>query len=305
MKKVGFASLKDYEICRRIHKTFGTTYYYATMRFPGKYRRRVHAIYGFVRVPDEWVDNPNGLSVPERRQLIENWREQMVQGLAGKCPEHPAMRAFCDTVMECGIPVEEAHTFIDAMSQDLEQTTYETYEDLRDYMRGSASAIGVMMCYAMDAPTDPDTIARAKALGEAMQLTNFLRDIREDLHDRGRIYLPQEDLVRFGVTKDQLLAGTVDCNFKSLIQFEIERTRDLYKMSDIGIYKLPKRMRKAVLMARILYSDILGEIEKQGYNVFTRRARTSRGRKVRCALKVAVRDEKILLNLVNLSGVIS
>lgn len=295
---MNYASRADIEKCRRVHKKYGTTYYYATLRFPAKIRRRVHAIYGFVRIADEWVDNPGGLSLEEQRGNLEDWRDQMVRGLAGECPKHWAMRAFCDAVRECGIPVEEAQCFIDAMIQDIDQAEYETYEDLRGYMRGSASAIGVMMCYAMDAPTDDDTMLRAKALGEAMQLTNFLRDVGEDLRDRGRVYMPREDMLRFGVTRADLEKGHVTPKIEALLKFEIDRARQLYSFSDAGTYRLPRRMRKAVLVARILYSEILGRIEANRYDVFTKRARTSRRQKLFCAARVVADDERVLTHLV-------
>ncbi|MBS1703029.1 MAG: phytoene/squalene synthase family protein [Armatimonadetes bacterium] len=298
-----YADEKDIEVCRKIHKEYGTTYYYATQCFPAKYRRRVHSIYAFVRVPDEWVDNPGDLSVDERRRLLNNWRGQMVRGLAGERPEHPAMRAFCDTARECRLPIDEAHTFLDAMEMDLDQTSYQTFEDLRGYMRGSASAVGVLMCHAMCARTDYDTIARAKALGEAMQLTNFLRDIREDLVDRGRVYLPQEDLDRFGVTVEDLRSGEVTERFRALMQFEIDRARELYRTSDFGIYKLPKRMRRAVLLSRLLYSEILGRIEANQYDVFRVRARTNKVQKLAWLAKVMLSDERILVRLVSDSGI--
>lgn len=295
---MNYATRADLELCRRIHKKFGTTYYYATQRFPERIRRRVNAIYAFVRIADEWVDNPNGLSLETQRANLEDWRSQMVRGLAGERPEHWAMRAFCDTMLECQIPVEEAHCFLDAMIQDIDCAEYETYEDLRDYMRGSASAIGIMMCYAMDAPTDEDTILRAKALGEAMQLTNFIRDVGEDIRDRRRIYLPLEDLRRFGVSADDIRKGVVTPEFENLLKFEIERARELYRFSDPGTYRLPRRMRKAVLVSRILYSEILGRVEANGYDVFTKRARTSRWQKLFCAARVVTDDERILVHLV-------
>lgn len=295
---MNYATRADLELCRRVHKKFGTTYYYATQRFPERIRRRVNAIYAFVRIADEWVDNPNGLSLETQRANLEDWRSQMVRGLAGERPEHWAMRAFCDTMLECQIPVEEAHCFVDAMIQDIDCADYETYEDLRDYMRGSASAIGIMMCYAMDAPTDEDTILRAKALGEAMQLTNFIRDVGEDIRDRRRIYLPLEDLRRFGVSADDIRKGVVTPEFENLLKFEIERARELYRFSDPGTYRLPRRMRKAVLVSRILYSEILGRVEANGYDVFTKRARTSRWQKLFCAARVVTDDERILVHLV-------
>ena len=300
--RTNFASAADIEHCRQIHKKFGTTYYYSTLRFPKRIQGRVHAIYAFVRVPDEWVDNPGELTTDERLALLRDWRDQLVRGLKGERPEHFAMRAFCDAATESRIPVEEMLLFLDAMEMDITKSRYETYEELRDYMRGSASAIGVMMCYAMCARADCDTIARAKALGEAMQLTNFLRDINEDF-ERGRIYLPVEDMKRFGVTEASLKSKVVSPEFVELMKFEIERARGLYLFSDFGIYKLPPKMRKAVLLSRLLYSQILNRIEAQQYDVFRQRARTNAFHKAKCAVKVIAMDKQILTKLVADSGV--
>lgn len=296
-----YASDADIELCRQIHRRYGTTYYYSTLRFPKRIQKRVHSIYAFVRIADEWVDNPNNLTKDEQKALLRDWRDQMLRGLAGECPEHFAMRAFCDTVLECRIPVEEAYLFLDAMEMDITKSTYDTYEELRAYMMGSACAIGVMMCYAMCARTDYDTIARARALGEAMQLTNFLRDVSEDI-DRGRIYLPAADLQKFGVTQDDLKSKKMNSNIKQLFEFEIQRARSLYSTSDFGIYKLPPKMRKAVLLSRLLYSQILKRIESQECDVFKARARTNLFDKLLCMAKVVSMDEQILVKLVSASG---
>jgi phytoene synthase len=291
-----YATHSDIEECRKIHQKFGKTYYYSTLRFPKQIQLRVHAIYAFVRVPDEWVDNSCDLEAEERLHLLQDWRAQLR-------PEHFAMRAFCDVVEESQIPVEEALLFLDAMEIDITKTRYETYAELEGYMRGSASAVGVMMCHAMGAPTDFDTIARAKALGEAMQLTNFLRDVAEDF-ERGRIYLPLEDMRRFGVTESDLKTNLVTPQFVELMKFEITRARQLYLDSDYGIYKLPRKMRKAVLLSRLLYSQILNRIEAQDYDVFVHRARTNVLHKAMCAAMVLVREEQILNKLVADSKVV-
>jgi len=281
-----YASASDRELCRRIHRKFGTTYYISTMRFPKVLRERVHAIYAFVRVPDEWVDNPEGLSVEERSAKLRAWREEMIAGLQGVRPEHPVMRAYCDVARECNIPLSEAECFIDAMEMDLTVGRYENYQQLRDYMRGSASAVGVLMCYAMGAEIDDHLLDRARALGEAMQLTNFLRDIGEDL-ERGRIYMPLDELAQFGLSPDDLIAHRNTAEFKRFMKFEIQRTRDLYAFADGGIVRLPDHMRRAVLMARILYSKILDQIEANDYDVFTQRARTTKFQKLACLAQVS------------------
>ncbi len=300
--KTNYATASDIQQCRRIHKRFGTTYYYSTLRFPKSIQWKVHAIYAFVRVPDEWVDNPGEMDCTQRLSLLKDWRDQLIRGIDGKCPEHFAMRAFCDAAAESRIPLDEAFLFLDAMEMDVSKNRYQTYDELERYMRGSASAIGVMMCYAMCAKTDDDTLAHAKALGEAMQLTNFLRDISEDL-DRGRIYLPAEDMWKFGVTESDLQSKVVTPQFKNLMKYEIERARKLYLDSDFGIYKLPPRMRKAVLLSRLLYSQILDRIEAQDYDVFRQRARTNSLHKAKCAMRVMLKDEAILTKLVADSGV--
>lgn len=300
--KAKFSTASDIEQCRRIHKKFGTTYYYSTLRFPKHIQWKVHAIYAFVRVPDEWVDNPGEMDCDQRLLLLKDWRDQLTRGINGKCPKHFAMRAFCDAVVESRIPLDEAFLFLDAMEMDVSKSRYQTYDELELYMRGSASAIGVMMCYAMCARTDDDTIGRAKALGEAMQLTNFLRDISEDF-DRGRIYLPVEDMKRFGVSESDLRSKVVTSQFRDLMKFEIERARKLYLDSDYGIYKLPPKMRKAVLLSRLLYSQILDRIEAQDYDVFRQRARTTSLHKAKCAMRVMLKDKAILTKLVADSGV--
>lgn len=297
MTQAPFADAHDYEVCRRLHRHFGTTYYFATLRFPAHIRRRVHAVYGFVRVPDEWVDNPGSLTLDERRALLEGWRAQLHQGLIGVRPEHPAMRAFVDVALECSIPLEEADCFIDAMETDLTKDRYETYEELRGYMRGSAMAVGAMMCFAMDAKPDAFTLARAHALGEAMQLTNFIRDVAEDA-GRGRIYLPLEDMAAYGITESQILEKRFSPELRELMRFEICRAKTLYCHSDMGLPHLPEQMRNAVILARLLYAKILDKVEEQGHDPFAGRARTTLREKLLCAASVLMNPKGTLEQLV-------
>ncbi len=279
-----FASARDHALCRALHKRHGTTYYFATQRFSRPVRRRVNALYGFVRVPDEWVDNPALYGIEDSAHALRRYRDALVCGYEGTCPDEPALRAFLDVVRETGMTLDEPLLFLDAMAMDLTRTRYATYEDLRGYMRGSASAVGVMMC-ALFGDTPPEAIPPAMALGEAMQLTNFLRDVAEDAR-RGRIYLPLEDLDRFSVPEDEILAGTMSDRFARLAEFQIARARALYRASDAGVPLLPPEVRKAVRLARILYSRILDRIEAQGLDVFAARARTGRIEKIHVAARV-------------------
>lgn len=283
-----FANHADYEECRRLHKEFGSTYYFSSRRFPKATRRRVDSVYGFVRVPDEWVDNPGHKSEDEVRRLLTDYRRQLVQGIEGVPPSHPVLRAFCDTMHATNMDLEEPTLFMDAMEQDLDQQRYEVYEDLRHYMRGSAASVGLMMCWVTGAPLYDEPRNGAIALGEAMQLTNFLRDIAED-YRRGRIYIPLEDMDRFGVGEDVIAQGKVTPEFKKLMEFEIERARDLYRQADDAMIYVPKKMRLPVRLARVLYSRILVKIEELNFDVFSQRAHTTKLEKLRVATAMLVK----------------
>ena len=274
-----FATRQDFEECRRLHKAFGTSYFMASRLFPKSVRTRVDAVYGFVRVPDEWVDNPDGRTQDEARSLLDSFRRQLVTGYQGERPTFPVLRAFLDVARETAIPASEPLVFLQAMEQDLDQTTFATYAELRQYMRGSAVAVGNMMCRVLGAEDSMEVRTGAAALAEAMQLTNFLRDIAEDLA-RGRVYLPLDELNRFGVGLADLREGKVNPGFVALMRFQIDRARRLYAESDHHIARLPGHAQPAVRTARVLYARILDKIEAQGYDVFGHRARASMAEKI-------------------------
>jgi len=281
----GFATAMDHAECRYLHRRFGTTYYFATRRLPARIRRRVHALYGFVRVPDEWMDNQSNVSTTQREQQINSYRNELLRGLDGVRPTHAVLRAFCDVAREVALPIEEPLEFLKAMEQDIYTSRYSTYTDLEKYMRGSAVAVGIMMCRLLEVEVDDRVLKAATALGEAMQMTNFLRDVGEDIR-RGRIYLPIEDLKQFPESEDAILHEELNADMISLLKFEIARTRELYRTADAGIPLLPKGAQRAVKLARILYSRILDRIEERNYDVFNGRARTSRTEKLVTAFRV-------------------
>ncbi len=286
-----FASPSDYAYCRRLHRRHGTTYYFASRRFPQPMRDRVDAIYGFVREADEWVDNPGAMSRDDSRRLLDRFRSGLIEGARGVRPSFPALRPFCDAMHACSIPIEEPLLFLDAMEQDLDQARYETYADLEVYMQGSAAAVGLMMTAVMGMRPDEDTRRRACCLGNAMQLTNFIRDVDEDLR-RGRVYLPLEDLDRFGVSLAGLEARRFTPEVRDLVAFQASRARALYAESDPGIERIPRPGRLAVRIARVLYSRILDRLEDQDHNPFAGRARTTRTEKLKAAAVEAWRDRR-------------
>ena len=261
-----------YAASKALNAHHGKTYYFSTLFFPPEVRRSVHALYGFVRYPDEIVDNPPPGSNPAA--ALQQYRADTREAMRSGCSDLPVLNAFADMARRHRLPPEYPMAFLDAMAMDLTRTRYETFEDLKTYTYGSASVVGLMMCYVVGI-SDPCALAPAHDLGLAMQLTNFWRDIGEDWTARGRIYLPLEDMERFGYTEKMLAESVINDQFIALLQFEIARAREFYAASDLGIPYITPECQLPVKLARVLYSRILDKIEANNYDVFRHRARTS------------------------------
>ena len=261
-----------YAASKALNARHGKTYYFSTLFFPPAIRRSVHALYGFVRYPDEIVDNPAPGTDPAA--LLSEYRQATLDAMRTGGSDLPVLHAFADMARRHDLPQDYPLAFLDAMAMDLTRTRYETFDALKTYTYGSASVVGLMMCHVVGI-SDPCALAPAHDLGLAMQLTNFWRDIGEDWNTRGRIYLPLEDMERFGYTESMLSQGVVNDQFLDLMRFEIARARDFYAVSDLGIPYITPECQLPVKLARVLYSRILDKIEANNYDVFTRRARTS------------------------------
>ncbi len=214
---------------------------------------------------------------------LQAFADRFRTALIERRSDDPTMAAIVHTVITCGIEPECFERFFGAMAMDLTQSTYETWEDLCGYMEGSAAVIGEMMLPVLE-PTSPAAYAPARSLGLAFQLTNFLRDIDEDL-DRARIYVPQEELRRFGVNLGE---RRVTREFKEFLAYEIDRNRALYRFADSGIALLPPRSARCVGTARVLYAQILDRIEAADYDVFSGRVRVPTWRKAVTAARIMV-----------------
>jgi 15-cis-phytoene synthase len=272
-----------YERCRQLHARHGRTYYLATLLLPRWKRRHVHALYGFVRYADEIVDDlDTGLDRRERAAALRTWGERFLAGLGGAPVDDPVLPAVLHTVRAFGLEVADFAKFLASMATDLHRTGYRTWPELCGYMDGSAAVIGTMMTPILEAGDLPAAREHARQLGLAFQLTNFLRDIGEDL-ERGRVYLPQEDLERFGVTRADLAAPQAGPAVQALLAFEIGRARALYAASEPGIGLLAPSSQPCVRVAFTLYGEILDEIERAGYQVLDRRVRVPRRRRAAVA----------------------
>ncbi|RKS74083.1 phytoene synthase [Motilibacter peucedani] len=256
----------SYEQCRRLNALHGKTYYLASLLLPRHKRPYVHALYGFARYADEFVDS---LDDPHPEALVP-WGERFLADLDRGHSDDPVCRAAVDTVLRWDIPRDYFVAFLDSMAMDLTVTNYETYEDLRGYMYGSAAVIGLQMVPLLE-PLSPDALAPAQALGEAFQLTNFVRDVAED-YKRGRVYLPLEDLARFGVQRSDLGLGSAGEPVRELVRFEVARCRALYAEAATGIPLLHPTSRDCIETALRLYGGILDEVEKADHDVLSGRA---------------------------------
>jgi phytoene synthase len=272
-----------YERCRRIHAAHGRSYYLATLMLPRWKRPHVHALYGFTRCADELVDNlGNGLAPEERAGRLRALRQRLTDALAGDCRPGSILPAVAHTVRRFAIPTAEFDTFLAAMEMDTGQSSYRTYEDLLGYMEGSAAVIGTMMLPILE-PSDLVAAREpARQLGFAFQLTNFLRDVAEDLR-RGRVYLPMADLARFEVGRAELAAERVGPRLRAALRFEAGRARDHYAQAEPGIALLAPTSRPCIRAALTLYRGILEEIERADFEVLRARVRVPRRRRLAIA----------------------
>ncbi len=274
----------SYEACRRLNARHGKTYYLATLLLPAWKRPYVHALYGFARYADEIVDDlASTLSDTEKADWLIGWGAQFVADVRAGGSDHEISRAVVDTVRRWDIPLRHVEDFLASMRMDLTVTQYATYDDLMVYVHGSAAVIGLEMVPVLE-PMVPRAVAEPYAadLGVAFQLSNFIRDVGEDLL-RGRVYLPQEDLAVFGVTREHLEHGVVDGPVRRLLAFEVARTREIYRSAGQGVRLLHPSSRPCIETALALYGGILDEVEAADYDVLSRRVSVGPGRRARVA----------------------
>ncbi|HET6289577.1 MAG TPA: phytoene/squalene synthase family protein [Amycolatopsis sp.] len=275
-----------YTACRRINAHHGRTFFLATRLLPPRTRPFAHALYGFARMADELVDNPAPGTDPAT--ALDEVAVMVARIFDGGTPADPVLTALADTVRRHELDRALFDAFLRSMAMDLEITEYATYADLREYVHGSAEVIGLQMLPVFGtvvplAEAEPG----AAALGEAFHLTNFLRDIGEDL-DRGRLYLPTEELAAFGVDRELLegsrARGLPDRRVRRALAVAVARNRAVYRRARAGIPLLREESRDCVRTALVLYEGILDEIEALGHDVLNTRAVVPRRRRAAVAL---------------------
>ena len=237
---------------KSIHRQTGKTFYFATRLLPERVRHPTYVLYAFFRVADEIVDDPGDMSPEEQRERLLEVREA---ALGRRPTDDPVLSAFSEVREEYDIPDHEVEVFIDAMLTDIGKSRYETYEELEAYMRGSAAAVGVMMTVIMETDDLETALPHARKLGEAFQLTNFIRDVHEDIADRDRIYLPLETLKAYGADPEDVKRRRFTDELGHAIDHELRRAESLYREGVAGIKYLPTDCQLPVLTAAVLYVD--------------------------------------------------
>ena len=298
MDELKAAGITDSELrnsyleCKRLNNLHGKTYFLATRLLPPAKRPFVHALYGFARYADEIVDDlASTLSENEKAEALKSWGDEVLANIkSGKSHDHIGA-ALVDTVNRFSIPISYFEAFLHSMTMDLTVTEYHTYEDLYEYVYGSAAVIGLQMVPILGTVSKQamaEANIAAEKLGTAFQLANFIRDIGEDL-TRGRVYLPVTELQSHGVTREMLEERIVTPQIKNALKEQIQRVRSLQAEAKAGINLLSAESRACIEAASELYCGIVDEVEKIDYQIFDKRAKTSNWRRLKVALPAYIK----------------
>jgi len=264
----------DYARCAEVTRRASSNFYYAFMLLPVERRRALYAVYAFCRFVDDIADDD---SVREPAAMLARWREELDSVYAGAATR-PISRALADNVYRFNIPRRYFEEVIDGVEMDLTRQRYQTFADLELYCRRVASAVG-LICIEIFGYGNPATRVYAERLGLAFQLTNIIRDVREDA-TRGRIYLPLEDLARFEVSQEEILAGVYSTRFRALMEFEAQRARAFYREAQEALASEDRSAMLAAEGMRLIYAALLERIVRSDYRVFDQRLRLSTPRKL-------------------------
>jgi phytoene synthase len=298
MDELNAAGITDLDLrnsyleCKRLNNLHGKTYFLATRLLPPAKRPFVHALYGFARYADEIVDDlASTLSENAKAQSLKSWGDEVLANIkSGKSHDYIGA-ALVDTVNRFSIPISYFEAFLHSMTMDLTVTEYHTYEDLYEYVYGSAAVIGLQMVPILGTVSKQsmsEANIAAEKLGTAFQLANFIRDVGEDL-TRGRVYLPVTELQSHGVSREMLEERIVTPQIKNALREQIQRVRSLQAEAKAGITLLSAQSRACIEAASELYCGIVDEVEKIDYQIFTKRAKTSNWRRLKVALPAYIK----------------
>jgi phytoene synthase len=278
---------ESYRYCQHVARDRAKNFYYSFLLLEKPQRGAMCAIYAFMRHCDDLSDDPSSRDASLLQQSIALWRVELDRALHGHIGESPIWPAFCDTVERYAIPHRFFHEMIDGVLSDIRPREVETYEELYQYCYRVASVVGLTIIHIFGFQS-VRALLLAEKCGVAFQLTNILRDVREDA-EAGRVYLPREDLRRFGVSPEQLRLGMENDRFRNLMQFEAQRARACYEESAALADLIEKKSRRSLWALREIYLRLLARIEKSNYSVLSRRVSVPKRTKLALLLMAFLR----------------
>lgn len=285
----------SYIHCKYVARTQARNFYYSFLTLPQDRRDAMCAVYAFMRYSDDVSDEAGEEEAKARR--MRNWREALVRALKGDYGDSLILPAFHDVIMKYGIPEQYLFDLIDGTEADLTVNRYATFEELYQYCYRVASVVGFVCIHVWGFDrANGKALEYAEACGLAFQLTNILRDVKEDA-ERDRIYLPLEDLKRFGLTEEDLKNGVVNNNFRTMMRFQAERAKTYYQQAKLLMPLLDPAGRPTYAIMLKIYRGLLSRIERSRYDVHTRRIRISAARKISILAGAWLRSRVSHLNL--------
>jgi len=285
----------SFETCKRITRDNSKSFYFASFPLPYSKRMATYATYAFCRTADDIVDAAVPGTEAEARARIAELRSLLHRIEAGVIPAHPLWEPFAMTIRDYQIPTDPFHTLLDGVESDLEPRRFADFDELQAYCFRVASTVGVALSHIFGFG-DKNALQYAANMGIAMQLTNILRDVGTDW-SLGRVYIPQDELTRFGYSEDDLSQHVVNDAFRALMSFQVSRAREYYRRAFQGIRYLTRdgSNRTAYLMGDV-YRAILDEVEKVNYDIYSRRVFVNWPRKLRLAVSAPLRYRREVLN---------
>jgi phytoene synthase len=272
------------EYCQQKAAQSGSSFYYSFLFLPPGRRRAITALYAFCREVDDVVDE---VREPDVARMKLAWWRREIASVFGGTPQHPVAQALVPVVRDHALPAEHFQTVIDGMAMDLEHVRYVDFASLEQYCHRVAGVVGLMSAEIFGV-TQPATRGFARDLGIAFQLTNIVRDVGEDAM-RGRVYLPQDELARFGVSPSEVLKRGYSERFSALMAFQVQRAREWYARALGQLPAQDRRSQRAGLVMAAIYRALLDEIARDGYRVLDRRIALTPLRKFAIAWKTAFR----------------
>ena len=283
----------SFEHARMLTAHHSKSFYISARMLPQERRWATYALYGFCRYADNLIDNPRSRTTMELEEEINFISNELKRAYRTGESEHPILKPFIVVAMKYGIPIEYPLELLKGVLMDIKATRYQTFDELYLFCYRVAGVVGLMMTYVLGYKSDK-AFDYAEKLGIAMQLTNILRDIKED-KNMGRIYLPLDELSRFGITEDDIINERVTLNFKRLMQFQVERAHQYYEQADKGIPMLEGKAQFAIYSASKIYQGILRKIEARDYNSFMGRVFVPQMKKIGILLQEIIATRTPLL----------